>query len=83
MKIIILRFLLAMRATILGLSKFFSLLFFIGTILIFFDDSFQTTPFAGKIIIVILAMLFSLTNWLYDDLIFYFTPEDFHVTLYH
>jgi hypothetical protein len=74
---------LALRGIILSISKLLALLFFTGTVLIFFVNDFHTVPLAGKIMMVTFGIIFTLINWFYDYLIFYFTPDDIDVRLYH
>lgn len=82
-KIIVFRLLLTMRGIILSISKLLALLFFTGAILLFFVNDFQTAPLPGKIITITFGIMFTLINSLYDYLIFYFTPENFEITLYN
>lgn len=82
-KIIIFRLLLAARGIILIASGILALAFFLGSLGIIFMDEFKNIPVAGKIIAVILVVFFTLINWFYDYLVFYFAPDNTEITLYH
>ena len=81
-KRIIFHLLLAMRGIILGISKLFAFLFIIGFILMIIFVDFKTAPTMIKITILTLGILFTLINWLYDYVVFYFEHEDIEVKLY-
>jgi hypothetical protein len=46
-------------------------------------NDFQAVPLAAKIMTLALGIFFTLINWFYDDLVFYFEPKNIKVTLYH
>ena len=82
-KIIIFRLLLALRGIILSISKILALLFITGFILMISISELQAAPLVGKVMALGLGIIFTLINWLYDYLVFYFEPENIEVTLYH
>jgi len=81
-KRIIFHVLLALRGIVLGISRLFAILFFIGAFLIFFVHDFHNIPVIGKVMVATFAIIFTLINWFYDDLIFYFEPDNIDITLY-
>lgn len=83
LKTLIFHLLLTLRGFVLTTSKLLALLFVIGVLLVFFHSDFRRiTPVAGKIMILTLSIFFTFINWFYDDLIFYFQPENKDITLY-
>jgi hypothetical protein len=82
-KIIMFRLLLTIRGIVLTASKLLALVFLMGAMGIIFMDEFKNVSVAVKIIAVMLGIFFTLINWLYDYLVFYFAPNDTEVTLYH
>jgi len=81
-KILIFHLLLTFRRTILFLSKIFALLFCFGSSLFFIFKDMQVVQLVGKLFIITFAIIFTLIYWFYDELIFYFQPEDKNVILY-
>lgn len=71
-----------MRRLILSISKWLAIIFLVCAILMFFMQEFQTLSLVIKITILGFGLFFTLINWFYDDLIFYFSPEDMELTLY-
>lgn len=82
-KIIIFRLLLALRGAALSISKLLGLLCITCFIIMISVSELQAMPLAGKIMALGFGIFFTLINWLYDYLIFYFEPENIEVTLYH
>ena len=83
MKKIIFHLLLTIRKPILVLSKILALLFLVGGgLLCIIVNGTHMIPWTPKIMILFFGIFFTLINWFYDDLIFYFTPDDMEVTLY-
>ncbi len=80
-KIIIFHLLLTLRKPILFLSKFIAL-FFLFFAFVFFIEKFHEVRLIEKIIIFFSGIVFTVINWFYDDLIFYFQPEDKEIILY-
>ena len=81
-KIIIFRLLLSVRGIVLGISKFLAIGFIVFTIALFTISDFQQAPLAAKIMSLGLSVIFTIINWFYDDLIFYFQPENSEISLY-
>lgn len=82
-KTIIFHLLLSLRQVVLTISRLMALLFFIGVLLVFFVSDFRAvTPVPGKILILTCTVIFTIINWFYDDLIFYFQPDNKNITLY-
>jgi hypothetical protein len=81
-KIVIFHLLLTLRGVVLLLSKILALLFLASGILLCIITEAQAIPWLLKIIILSLGILFTLINWFYDDLIFYFQPENREIQLY-
>lgn len=81
-KILIYHLLLSLRGIILATSKLFSLACIVTGIGMFYLGHFQDAPLAAKILVVFFGIIFTLINWLYDCVIFYFSPKNVITTLY-
>lgn len=73
--------LLGFRRLILGLSKLLAIVFLIGTLGIFFLQEFHNAPIIAKIMTPTFTIICTFINWFYDDLIFYFKPDDMELFL--
>jgi len=81
-KIVIFHLLLTLRGIVLLLSKILALLFLASGVLLCIVNEAQVIPLIPKIMMLTLGILFTLINWLYDYLIFYFEPENIEVRLF-
>lgn len=81
-KTIIFHLLLAIRGIILTISKLFAFIFLLCFILMIIVNDLQAAPIIAKIMALKFGIFFTLLNWFYDNLIFYFAPEDMELTLY-
>jgi len=80
-KRIIFQLLLGFRRLVLALSKLLAIVFLIGTLGVFLLQGLHNAPFIAKIMAPIFTIIFTLINWFYDDLIFYFKPDDMELFL--
>ena len=80
-KRIVFHFLLAIRGIVRITSKLLAFMFIFGFIGLITVSELQSAPLAAKIMSLIFGIFFTLVNWLYDDLLFYFKPEKFNITL--
>lgn len=78
---IIFQILLSIRGIVLGISKWLALICLIYFVALLFIE--LPKPFIIlKIMVLTFGILFTLINWFYDDLIFYFKPEDMDIALF-
>ena len=74
--------LLSLRRIILSISKLFSLLFLGCFGIMFLFNNLHMIPLTGKIMMLILGIIFTLIYWLYDYLILIFKPENIMLRLH-
>jgi len=79
---IIFHILLAIRGILLGFSRLLAFGCFFGFFGLMTESKFQSVPLIINIMILIFGIIFTLINWFYDDLIFYFEPKNMKITLY-
>ncbi|OGT63383.1 MAG: hypothetical protein A3E85_02415 [Gammaproteobacteria bacterium RIFCSPHIGHO2_12_FULL_45_12] len=81
-RLLLFHILISVRGIILGISRLFAFMLLGTWLCTLYIKEISEVPLAVKVIMFAFGIIFTFIYWFYDDLIFYFQPENKDITLY-